>query len=381
MSISDDVQRVHFFNGQLLEADDFTAEQEYHIKQRRQHNRELHTWGIVKGLDVTPVLRPNTSDVKEVIVTPGLAVDCAGCEIDIREPASFDLSDFDENKVIYIVAKYRELIPDTAGNTVAGDGTRIKESGHVDKIPEKDADEGTQLILAGVTRRGKTVDINGKKRRLAGVKSDSLRVTRLTLTTDTRKDSEDDAVWEARSDRGVRLNGNLDVDGGLTLTGKSEFKKNVSIGEEDPAIVLDKNGTINAKNLILDGTPAECFTSPWFYVDKDVPTPNTYPNPFKAIPSGFQMFCSPDREKGDIPTETDPQVLVNVMSSEGKNGYWVEATAEHFKIYAGTQSIAVRVKTDKENGLVPKEVYKGYYRFVCWKNKEKPLEVRAAGTS
>src|SRR5437773_11481416 len=46
------IKRVHYFDHQFLQVDDFTLEQDYHKEMRRRHNRLFHTWGVADGLAV-----------------------------------------------------------------------------------------------------------------------------------------------------------------------------------------------------------------------------------------------------------------------------------------------------------------------------------------
>ena len=78
------IKRVRYFAGQLLGADDFEAEQRYVIERFRRLNRWLHGWGIVGGLRVS--VSPG-----EIVVSPGLALDCHGNEIELDRPASVAL--------------------------------------------------------------------------------------------------------------------------------------------------------------------------------------------------------------------------------------------------------------------------------------------------
>jgi len=71
------LKRLNYFDGQLLSADDFRAEQQYALETRRRHNRLLHGWGIVTGLGVA------VSDRNTVTVEPGLALDPLGREVDV----------------------------------------------------------------------------------------------------------------------------------------------------------------------------------------------------------------------------------------------------------------------------------------------------------
>jgi len=43
---------VNYFPRQLLTADDMTADQQYFLNKLRRHNRYLHGWGVVCGLEI-----------------------------------------------------------------------------------------------------------------------------------------------------------------------------------------------------------------------------------------------------------------------------------------------------------------------------------------
>jgi hypothetical protein len=73
-------RRPKYFSGQLLTAEDFEAEQFYFLDRRRSDNRQLHGWGVVCGLGVTP------SGKGGVVVQPGLALDGLGREIVVPDP-------------------------------------------------------------------------------------------------------------------------------------------------------------------------------------------------------------------------------------------------------------------------------------------------------
>lgn len=83
------LKRPSYFSGQLLTADDFRAEQEYHIQARWQHNRMLHGYGIVVGLEVG--VQENDAGSTQVFVAPGFALDGWGREIVLTESVSIYL--------------------------------------------------------------------------------------------------------------------------------------------------------------------------------------------------------------------------------------------------------------------------------------------------
>jgi hypothetical protein len=79
MSIIGSLERIRFFASRLLTTDDLDREQAYFLARSRRHNRFLHGWGVVAGLEV------GVSEANEVVVAPGLAIDCAGNEIAVEE--------------------------------------------------------------------------------------------------------------------------------------------------------------------------------------------------------------------------------------------------------------------------------------------------------
>jgi hypothetical protein len=75
------LERVRYFAGELLTADDLATEADYERQMRWLHNRSLHGWGIGFGLDVLG----NRGDT-QVTVNPGYAVDSDGREIILSAP-------------------------------------------------------------------------------------------------------------------------------------------------------------------------------------------------------------------------------------------------------------------------------------------------------
>src|SRR6267142_1437159 len=75
-----DMQRVNYFLGQFLEAQDFLDEQSYHVEMRRRRNRLQLGPGILDGLVVT-----KTAATK-ITVGAGTAVDNQGRELVVLVP-------------------------------------------------------------------------------------------------------------------------------------------------------------------------------------------------------------------------------------------------------------------------------------------------------
>jgi hypothetical protein len=78
-------RRNHFFNGKPLVKRDFVLEQEYMIGKDWLHNNLLHGVGTVCGLKVVQHPNPACRD-EYVVIQPGMALDCCGREIIVREP-------------------------------------------------------------------------------------------------------------------------------------------------------------------------------------------------------------------------------------------------------------------------------------------------------
>ncbi|MFZ2101297.1 MAG: hypothetical protein WAU86_12110, partial [Oricola sp.] len=68
------IERLNYYQGQYLRAQDFRDEQEYHRDLRRRHNLGQHTWGIVAGLELVEEDKEGGSG-KDIFIQPGMAVD------------------------------------------------------------------------------------------------------------------------------------------------------------------------------------------------------------------------------------------------------------------------------------------------------------------
>lgn len=94
-------ERLHYFAGKLLTADDLELEQRYHIEKRWLLNRMFQGAGVVSGLDVVP------SGQGKVTVEPGFALDSHGREILVCEPQQLTMPDCVESPCICLL--YREI--------------------------------------------------------------------------------------------------------------------------------------------------------------------------------------------------------------------------------------------------------------------------------
>ncbi len=71
MGESEAQERAPFFRGKLLTPEDLELTQQYFRERFKRHNRSLHGFGIVSGLNVTV-------NSGQIAVEPGLALDCEG---------------------------------------------------------------------------------------------------------------------------------------------------------------------------------------------------------------------------------------------------------------------------------------------------------------
>ena len=84
MPYNTDIERLNYYEGEYLGAEDFQAEQVYHRDMRRRHNLGPHTWGIVTGLELAQAASGGTvggNVAVDVYLQPGMAVDGFGREI------------------------------------------------------------------------------------------------------------------------------------------------------------------------------------------------------------------------------------------------------------------------------------------------------------
>ena len=113
------LERLNYFQGQLLSVSDLTAEQEYFLAKHRRHNRYLHGWGVVSGLKVT------MPDSSEIVVEPGVAIDCAGNEIHVG--AQLRLKIPKSPDVHFVVLQYTETKTSPVPNVLASARTTAQE--------------------------------------------------------------------------------------------------------------------------------------------------------------------------------------------------------------------------------------------------------------
>ena len=84
------LERVNFFDRQLLTANDLITDRDYVLQKLRRHNRFLHGTGVVCGLAVTVPAKQATP--WQVQIGSGYALGPYGDEIFLGDPVLFDLA-------------------------------------------------------------------------------------------------------------------------------------------------------------------------------------------------------------------------------------------------------------------------------------------------
>ena len=115
MSESRGLKRPHFFSGKLITSADLELEQQYFREKLKRHNRSLHGFGIVSGLKVTV-------NSGQIIVEPGLALDCEGNELAIEASQTIVSQPGDDWRTAFVNVRYME---DGAGQTPAPGTTEV----------------------------------------------------------------------------------------------------------------------------------------------------------------------------------------------------------------------------------------------------------------
>jgi hypothetical protein len=139
-----DIKRLNYFNHQFLVDTDFRDEQHYHIEMRRRHNRFMHGWGVAEGLLV------EQSDQRQILVTPGMAIDMDGREIVLLEPKTLTVAPLEKAGHVFAVVSYREEGADQQGATgVMPNFTRMAELASI-SITHHPPHDGTAIALARI---------------------------------------------------------------------------------------------------------------------------------------------------------------------------------------------------------------------------------------
>lgn len=156
--------RLRWFTGRFMTARDLTDEQDYHLERHRLHNRLLHGWGTVCGLEVHPHDRADC-DHEWTWVDAGIAIDCRGREIVLphREAVRWEIDPkltSDQDALAVLCIRYDECLteplPAIVGPCEHGTATefgRVVERWRLEIHPVGDDpnDRWTRLIRGAAT--------------------------------------------------------------------------------------------------------------------------------------------------------------------------------------------------------------------------------------
>lgn len=147
-----EIKRLNYYNSQFLKETDFNDEQLYHNQMRRFHNRALHTWGIVQGLEIARV-----TDTARVTVSPGIAIDRLGQEIVLPNTSDEKALDgFAAGAKVYVTIRYADVFDindkDTKASQTASEYyTRWTERPSVNVSDKAPDDKAPDVVLGVVT--------------------------------------------------------------------------------------------------------------------------------------------------------------------------------------------------------------------------------------
>jgi hypothetical protein len=213
-------KRLRYFKGQLLVAQDFIDEQNYHVDRERRHSRWLHSPGIAEGLAVSV-----GQEGDQVTVAPGTAVDSIGRQIVLAEPWSQALDTSSEKTLQVYIAYHQEGSDFSTADEEqgwAGD-TRWHEQPQIELVPEGEeppVEEAELRIALARLNLGddSKYEVDPSVRRYAGVRLPSGEEPgqwpTLRSGESTRADLTGSLLVTGTADLGAtRLRGDLSVAG------------------------------------------------------------------------------------------------------------------------------------------------------------------------
>ena len=240
--MSQPIERVHYYNGEYLNAGDFQAEQDYNMDKSAWLNRSMFTYGVASGLHVCDLQAQRL-----ISVSCGMAIDGLGREIILTNTAM--LSHNCQPGLYYLTITYGQQYGDPVQELNAGQGMRLNYKRIVEQpVLELKTDQGKPslnilLAIITITNNGKIAAIeydNGQSmRRQCGVNAGTVHfylegVERSPAITSFQNQSTDTYGLLVRSPRTL-------------FTGPITSRQSLSIGVETADCAL----TVQA--LLLQG--------------------------------------------------------------------------------------------------------------------------------
>lgn len=212
------LQWVRYFNGQFLEADDFTTEQDYHIAMLKEHNMELHGgWGIVNGFNV------KGSGQKTVTISSGIAIDRNGNQIILTSQKEYKLKSTSD---VYLTLSYNKVSTSKSSTACYNEDTRYEQDIEITESQTKPQETTKPIILAQVKfNAGKISEVDTSEKTTYYFKIENATIENLTV----KKTLNDD--------------GNLTVKGPLTAEGTLVGAASSPDGKTNYKILAGRTGT------------------------------------------------------------------------------------------------------------------------------------------
>jgi hypothetical protein len=115
------MKRVRYFAGMLLSAEELKTDQSYYHEKRKMHNRCLHGYGVVCGLEVS-------MSKGGIRVSPGVALSCTGDEIVVGNRVEVPLPETKSSTYLTIKFSERETDPVPVPGSDKFEHSRIEET-------------------------------------------------------------------------------------------------------------------------------------------------------------------------------------------------------------------------------------------------------------
>ncbi len=213
-------QRLNYYTGQFLRAEDFALEQSYHVDRQRRHNRFFHTPGVADGLAVDVTIGQS-----EVVVTPGTAVDGQGREIVLATSRTVTTSDAHAGNEVFVLVSYQEETGETKG---PGDTRWLEvpriEFQEVSKAPPEESHIRLAKLTLGTDASVTAHDESFLPRRAGVSLRGEAELTRLLLQRVDEAKSRWPALYSGEPNR-------VDIEGGLSVTGAGSFGGDVAVAD------------------------------------------------------------------------------------------------------------------------------------------------------
>lgn len=141
--MSQPIERVNYFNGELLGAADFKIEQSYNTNKLAWLDCSMFTYGVAAGLEVC-----NLESQRLLAVSPGMAIDSKGREIILTTETT--LTHNCTPGLYYLTITYEEQYADRTIETGVINFKRIREVPKI-MLSEEAGEPGINILLALVT--------------------------------------------------------------------------------------------------------------------------------------------------------------------------------------------------------------------------------------